>query len=95
MSTGTVEPPNKGQVGTSTNVQVVLYWGVFSKNPFYEIQGRILLQCGYKVVCVRIRKILQWNLRREDTLGTVFLSSLRRLSSSQRLLNICLVSPLE
>ena len=35
---------------------------------------------------------LQWNLRREDTLGTALLSSLRRLSSSWRLFNICLVS---
>ena len=36
---------------------------------------------------------VQWNLRREDTLGTALLSSLRRLSSSRRLFNICLVSP--
>ena len=36
---------------------------------------------------------IQWNLRREDTLGTALLSSLRRLSSSRRLFNICLVSP--
>ena len=34
----TVEPLNKGQVGTSTNVhysEVVLYWGVFVKNPLF------------------------------------------------------------
>ena len=34
----TVEPPNKGQVGTLTNVrysEVVLYWGVFAKNPLF------------------------------------------------------------
>ena len=32
----TVEPLNKGQVGTSTDVrysEVVLYWGVFAKKP--------------------------------------------------------------
>ena len=31
----TVEPPNKGQVGTSTHVhysEVVFYWGVSAKN---------------------------------------------------------------
>ena len=36
----TVEPPNKGQLGTSTNVrysEVVLYWGVFAKNPSFFI----------------------------------------------------------
>ena len=36
----TVEPPNKGQVGTSTEVrysEVVLYWGVFAKNPSFYI----------------------------------------------------------
>ena len=59
-----LEPPNKGQVGTSTVVhylEVVLYWGVFAKIlyfTFYDILGRILLQCGYKAVCVRTRKIL-------------------------------------
>ena len=59
-----MEPPNKGQVDTSTDVhylEVVLYWGVFANNPlftFYDILGRILLQCENKVVCVRIRKIL-------------------------------------
>ena len=37
--------------------------------------------------------VLQWNLRREDTSGTALLSSLRRLSSSRRLFNICPVSP--
>ena len=32
----TVEPPNKGQVGTSTDVhysKIVLYWGVVVKEP--------------------------------------------------------------
>ena len=36
----TVETPNKGQVGTSTDVrysEVVLYWGVFDKNPSFYI----------------------------------------------------------
>ena len=36
----TVEPPNKGQVGTSTDVhysEVVHYWGVFVKNPLFYI----------------------------------------------------------
>ena len=36
----TVEPPNKGQVDTSTDVhysEVVLYWGVFAKNPLFYI----------------------------------------------------------
>ena len=36
----TVEPPNKGQVGTYTDVrysEVVLYWGVFAKNPLFYI----------------------------------------------------------
>ena len=37
----------------------------------------------------------KWNLRREDTLGTALLSSLRRLSSSRRLFNIlpCMPCP--
>ena len=36
----TVEPPNNGQVGTLTDVrysEVVLYWGVFAKNPLFYI----------------------------------------------------------
>ena len=35
-----MEPPNKGQVGTLTDVrysEVVLYWGVFAKNPSFYI----------------------------------------------------------
>ena len=60
----TVEPLNKGQVGTLTDVhysEVALYWRVFCQYfTFYDVLGRILLQCGYKVVCVRIRKILEW-----------------------------------
>ena len=54
----------KGQVGTSTNVhysEVVLYLVFLPITlyfTFYDILGRILLQCGYKVVCVRIIKIL-------------------------------------
>ena len=42
---------------------------------------------------LRLMLGIQWNLRRQDTLGTALLSSLRRLSSSRRLFNICLVSP--
>ena len=37
-----VEPPNKGQVGTLTNVhysEVVLYWGVSAKNHLFCILG--------------------------------------------------------
>ena len=36
----TVEPPNKGQVGTLTDVrylEVILYWGVFAENPLFYI----------------------------------------------------------
>ena len=38
----TVEPLNKGQVGTLTNVhylEVVLYWGVLAKNHLFSIVG--------------------------------------------------------
>ena len=38
----TVEPPNKGQVGTSTNVhyyEVVLFWGVSAKDHLFCILG--------------------------------------------------------
>ena len=34
-----MEPPNKGQVCTLTDVrysEVVLYWGVFAKNPLFS-----------------------------------------------------------
>ena len=64
MKYHTVEPPNKGQVGTSTDLhylEVVLYWFFLSKIlyfTFYDILGRVLLLCGYKVGCVRVRKIL-------------------------------------
>ena len=40
-----------------------------------------------------LKSVIQSNLRREDTLGQRPLSSLRRLSSSRRLSNICLVNP--
>ena len=65
LATNSVEPRNKGQVGTSTDVhysEVVLYWGDLYFT-FYDILGRILLQCGYKVVCVRIRKIRTTGIR--------------------------------
>ena len=38
--TTTVEPLNKGQVGTSTDVHysgVVLYWAIFAKNPSFYL----------------------------------------------------------
>ena len=41
-NTYTVEFPNKGQVGTSTNVhysEVVLYWGVSAKNHLFCFLG--------------------------------------------------------
>ena len=46
----------------STISRLSFIGGVLSKIlyfTFYDILGRILLLCGYKVVCVRVRKILQ------------------------------------
>ena len=54
-----MEPPNIGQVALTDvhYLEVVLYWEFLPK-ILYDILSRILIQCGYKVVYVGIRKIL-------------------------------------
>ena len=74
----------KFSCSSSLKTSVIYIILSFSVNP--TISTCLSISGLHIFLSIALADGLQWNLRREDTLGTALLSSLRRLSSSRRLL---------